>query len=61
MRNNSPGRSSIGTHYELWIGETRHAEGGAKLVWIDQGSQRSAPLPERVAALAAQGETVSGQ
>jgi acyl-CoA thioester hydrolase len=56
-----PGRSSIGTYYELWIGEIRYAEGSAKLVWIDQRSQRSAPLPERVAALAAQGEAVPGQ
>lgn len=56
-----PGRSSIGTHYELRIGETKYAEGSAKLVWIDQRSLRSVPLPERVAVLAAQGESVSGQ
>jgi acyl-CoA thioester hydrolase len=56
-----PGRSSIGTHYEIWSGEAKHAEGGAKLVWIDQRSQRSVRLPERVAALAAQGAAVSGQ
>ena len=56
-----PGRSSIGTHYELWLAETKHAEGSAKLVWIDQRSQRSARLPERVAALAAEGEAVPGQ
>jgi acyl-CoA thioester hydrolase len=56
-----PGRSSIGTHYDLHIGETKYAEGSAKLVWIDQRSLRSAPLPDKVAALAAKGETVSAQ
>ncbi|HEY2864080.1 MAG TPA: thioesterase family protein [Casimicrobiaceae bacterium] len=55
----APGRSSIGTHYDLWIGEKKCAEGSAKLVWIDRVSLRSAPLPERVTALAARGETVS--
>lgn len=56
-----PGRSSIGTHYELQVDETRHAEGSAKLVWIDRRSLRSAPLPERVAALVATGEAVAGR
>ncbi len=55
-----PGRSSIGTHYELRIGEVKRAEGSAKLVWIDQQSLRSAPLPERVATLVAHGEAVPG-
>jgi acyl-CoA thioester hydrolase len=60
MHADPPGRSSIGTHYELRIGETKHAEGSAKLVWIDRQSLRSAPLPERVAALVAQGKEGTG-
>jgi acyl-CoA thioester hydrolase len=52
------GRSSIGTHYELRIGEIKYAEGSAKLVWIDRQSLRSAPLPERIATLVALGKAV---
>lgn len=48
-----PGRSSIGTHYELRIGGETYAEGSAKLVWIDQQTLKSVPLPSRVSALAA--------
>ena len=55
-----PGRSSIGTHYELRIGEIKHAEGSAKLVWIDQQSLRSAPLRGQVATLVALGVAVPG-
>ena len=51
-----PGKSSIGTHYELSIDAQKYAEGSAKLVWIDRQTQRSAPLPERVAALVARGD-----
>lgn len=56
-----PGRSSVGTHYELRIGGKKYAEGSAKLVWIDQQTLRSVRLPERVAALAARGATVPGR
>lgn len=54
----APGRSSIGTHYELSVDGKPYAEGSAKLVWIDQQTLRSVPLPERVAALAARGDAV---
>jgi acyl-CoA thioester hydrolase len=48
-----PGRSSIDSHYELWMGERKYAEGSARIVWIDQRTQRSAPLPDQVRAICA--------
>jgi acyl-CoA thioester hydrolase len=47
----TPGRSSIDSQYELWKDGRKHAEGTAKIVWIDRNTQRSAPLPERLLAL----------
>jgi acyl-CoA thioester hydrolase len=44
------GRSSIGSFYELWIGQTKYAEGAAKIVWIDIVTGRPVPLPEHIAA-----------
>ena len=49
----TPGRSSIETGYELWMDQRKHAEGAAKLVWIDLETQRSAPLPEALVAICA--------
>jgi len=46
-----PGRSSIDSHYELWMSDRKYAEGSARIVWIDQRTQRSAPLPEQVRAV----------
>ena len=45
-----PGRTSIGSYYELAMNERKHADGAAKIVWIDLASGRSVPLPEVVAA-----------
>ena len=45
-----PGRTSIGSYYELAMNGRTHAEGAAKIVWIDLASGRSVPLPEAVAA-----------
>ena len=45
-----PGRTSIGSHYEILKGGTKHADGAAKLVWIDLATGRSVPLPDRVTA-----------
>jgi acyl-CoA thioester hydrolase len=47
----SPGRSSFDTQYELWVGGRKHAEGAAKIVWVDRTTQRSTPLPEAVRSL----------
>lgn len=46
-----PGRSSIETRYELWKDRRKHADGTAKIVWIDVRTQRSTPLPEPLLAL----------
>jgi acyl-CoA thioester hydrolase len=45
-----PGRTSVGSHYELWMNECRYAEGAAKIVFLDPATGRPAPLPESVAA-----------
>jgi len=45
-----PGRSSVGSFYEIWCGGRKHADGAAKIVWIDLATGRSVPLPEKVAA-----------
>lgn len=44
------GRSSVGSFYELFKDGRRHAEGAAKIVWIDLASGRSVPLPEAIVA-----------
>lgn len=45
-----PGRSSVGSHYEILKDGRRYAEGAAKIVWIDLASGRPTPLPEPIAA-----------
>jgi len=45
-----PGRTSIGSFYELFVAGKMYADGAAKIVWIDRASGRSIPLPERIAA-----------
>ena len=45
-----PGRTSVGSHYELWMNGCRYAEGAAKIVFLDPATGRPAPLPESVAA-----------
>ncbi len=44
------GRSSVGSFYELFKDGRRHAEGAAKIVWIDLSSGRPTSLPEAIAA-----------
>ena len=48
-----PGRSSVPTHVEMRIvGDERiHAEGAAKVVWMDTQTGKSVPLPDHVRAL----------
>jgi acyl-CoA thioester hydrolase len=46
-----PGRTSIGSYYELTMNDRKHAEGAAKMVWIDVASGRSVPVPPAIAAL----------
>jgi acyl-CoA thioester hydrolase len=45
-----PGRSSVGSFYEIIKDGRRHAEGAAKIVWIDLADGRPTPLPEAIAA-----------
>lgn len=49
-----PGRSSLPTAYELRkTGEDAlYAEGAAKMVWINPGTGKSIPLPEKMRKLA---------
>jgi acyl-CoA thioester hydrolase len=48
-----PGRSSLETFYELWCSGELCADGEAKVVWIDLATNRAAPLPDKVRAIAA--------
>jgi len=43
------GRTSVGSYYELHMDGRRHAEGAAKIVWIDLATRRPTPLPESIA------------
>lgn len=45
-----PGRTSIGSYYELSCDGRMHADGEAKIVWIDLVSGRPIPLPEPIAS-----------
>jgi len=45
-----PGRSSVGSYYEIRMNGVTYAEGAAKIVWLDRETGRPAPLPEIVAA-----------
>ena len=45
-----PGRTSVGSYYELWMNGRQYADGAAKIVWLDPANGRPAPLPEAVAA-----------
>jgi acyl-CoA thioester hydrolase len=40
-----PGRSSVGSFYELLCNGRTYAEGAARIVWIDMASRRAVPLP----------------
>lgn len=47
-----PGRSSVMTWYEILVeGDERvHAEGSAKVVWMDHETGRSVPIPDALRA-----------
>ena len=48
MYGGEPGRSSVMTWYELGVeGDERiYAEGSSKVVWMDNRSGKSSPLPD---------------
>ena len=45
-----PGRTSVGSFYEIWMNGRCYADGAARIVWVDLASGRSMPVPERVLA-----------
>jgi acyl-CoA thioester hydrolase len=45
-----PGRTSVGSFYEIWMSGRKHADGSAKIVWIDLASGRSVAVPDAVVA-----------
>jgi acyl-CoA thioester hydrolase len=51
-----PGRTSIGSFYEIHAGGRKYADGASRMVWIDVASARPLPLPaaitQRLRALA---------
>ncbi|MEO6929871.1 MAG: thioesterase family protein, partial [Casimicrobiaceae bacterium] len=46
-----PGRTSIGSFYQIVRDERMFAEGAARMVWVDLASGRPTPLPAAVRAL----------
>ncbi|TQK03259.1 thioesterase family protein [Herbaspirillum sp. SJZ107] len=53
----TPGRSSIEVTHEIRLvdengnADVVHAEGGAKVVWVNYAAEKSVPLPEALKAL----------
>jgi acyl-CoA thioester hydrolase len=47
----APGRTSVQSHYEIWVGGRKYADGAAKLVWVDMKTARPIPLPEPLRTL----------
>ncbi|MEO8536050.1 MAG: thioesterase family protein [Betaproteobacteria bacterium] len=45
-----PGRTSIGSFYELLVDGRQHADGAARIVWTDRVIGRPVPLPPAVLA-----------
>lgn len=43
-----PGRSSVGSFYEIWKDGRMFADGSAKIVWIELASGRPTPLPDAI-------------
>ncbi len=46
----SPGRSSMGSYYDVHCAGEKYADGAAKIVWIDLKTGRPVPLPESIVA-----------
>ena len=47
----SPGRTSVESHYEISMDGRKYADGAAKLVWVDMKTARPIPLPDPLRAL----------
>jgi acyl-CoA thioester hydrolase len=46
-----PGGSSVGTFYEMKVGEVLYADGAAVVVFIDMQKQKPIRIPERIRSL----------
>jgi acyl-CoA thioester hydrolase len=46
----SPGRTSVGSFYDIVSRGKTYADGSAKMVWIEYETGRPTPLPQSVAA-----------
>lgn len=46
----APGRTSVGSYYEIVGNGTKYADAAAKLVWVDFATGRPTPLPGHVTA-----------
>ena len=56
-----PGRTSIGSYYELYVDSVMHADGASRMVWMDLQANRPKPLPHNILALFARDSTVPGE
>ena len=45
-----PGRTSIGSYYDLSVAGQRCADGAARMVWTDRETGKPVPLPKAVVA-----------
>jgi acyl-CoA thioester hydrolase len=52
-----PGRTSIGSYYEIWSGGRKFADGASRMVWINRATGRSTPLPAVIASHRSTGNT----
>ena len=43
-----PGRTSVGSFYEIHSGGRKFADGASRIVWIDVGTGKPVPLPAAV-------------
>ena len=41
-----PGRTSIGSYYEIWMDGRKFADGASRMVWIKRSTGKSTPLPD---------------
>jgi acyl-CoA thioester hydrolase len=46
-----PGRTSVGTFYDILSGGRKFAQGAAKMVWVNRATGRSVALPPGIATL----------
>ena len=55
-----PGRTSIGSYYDLSVAGQRCADGAARMVWTDRETGKRVPLPKACRRTAARGGRLTG-